>query len=163
MFVNADPYGAGISKRYSSYSLHPISAKLYVKVSYHGGIQAVTFLDTFGQVLKLSWHFWVNGKILKCAITRNSLIVGRNESKFGTRRPMKSICSVLFMSDSFSSVWGHSVHFAKFLMLRFRKIYCSHSVHPISIKLYGKYVIKGDTSYCFIWRITKCRHFEFFC
>ena len=33
--------------------------------------------------------------------------------KFGTRRPMYCICKVLFMSmsDSLSSVWGHSVHF----------------------------------------------------
>ncbi len=35
--------GLVISKRYSS-SFHPMSAKLYEDIGYHGGIQAVTFL-----------------------------------------------------------------------------------------------------------------------
>ncbi len=41
----------------------------------------------------------------------------------GTQGAMYCICTcrVLFMSDSLSSVWGHSVHFAKFRMLRFSK------------------------------------------
>ena len=43
------------------------------------------------------------------------------------------------MSDSLRSLWGHLVHFAKFLMLRFLKGYCFHSFHPISTKLYGTY------------------------
>ena len=34
------------------------------------------------------------------------------------------------MSDSLSSVWGHSVHFATFLML-YSKGYSSHSFHTI--------------------------------
>ncbi len=35
------------------------------------------------------------------------------------------------------SVWDHSVHFAKFLMLRFSKDYCqSHTFHSISTKLF---------------------------
>ena len=33
-----------ISKRYSSYSFHPMSGKLYENFDYHGGIQAITFL-----------------------------------------------------------------------------------------------------------------------
>ena len=37
------------------------------------------------------------------------------------------LCRVLFMSDSLSSVWGHSVHFAKCLMLTFSKGCCSLS------------------------------------
>ena len=37
------------------------------------------------------------------------------------------LCRVLFMSDSLSSVWGHSVQFAKCLMLTFSKGYCSLS------------------------------------
>ncbi len=40
------------------------------------------------------------------------------------------------MSDSVSSVWGHSVHFAKFPMLRFSKGYWSQSFHSILIKLH---------------------------
>ncbi len=34
-------------------------------------------------------------------------------------------------------VWGHSVHFAKFPMLRFLKCYSSHRSELISAKLYG--------------------------
>ncbi len=36
--------GLGISKRYSSYSFHPISAKLYEDIGHHRGVQTVTFL-----------------------------------------------------------------------------------------------------------------------
>ncbi len=40
--------------------------------------------------------------------------------KFGTRSPrnveLKCLCGILIESDSLSLVWGHSVHFAKFLM-----------------------------------------------
>ena len=39
-----DHMGLEISKRYYSYSFHPMSAKLYEDVDYHGGIQAITFL-----------------------------------------------------------------------------------------------------------------------
>ncbi len=45
---------------------------------------------------------------------------------------------ILFVSDSLYSVWGHSVHFAKFQMLRPSKKYCSHSFHSISTKCYEK-------------------------
>ncbi len=64
---------------------------------------------------------------------------------WGTRIDMYCICEVLFMPDSLSSVWVHSVHFAKFPMLRFSKGCSSHSFCPISAKLYGKnMVIKGE-------------------
>ncbi len=48
------------------------------------------------------------------------------------------------MSDSSSSVWGHSVHLGKFPILRFSKGYSGgysfRSFHPISARLfYGKY------------------------
>ena len=33
-----------ISKRYSSYSFHPMSAKRYEDIGYYGGIQVITFL-----------------------------------------------------------------------------------------------------------------------
>ena len=39
-----DYMGLEISKRYSSHSFHPIQAKLYEDIGYHGGIQAITFL-----------------------------------------------------------------------------------------------------------------------
>ncbi len=48
------------------------------------------------------------------------------------------------MSDSLRSVWGHSVHFAKFQMLRFLKGYCSHSFHPVLTKLYERYISHGE-------------------
>ncbi len=55
--------GLEISKRYSSYSFHPMADKLYENVGYHGGIQAITFL-AIGQILKILWHFvifaWVS-------------------------------------------------------------------------------------------------------
>ena len=38
--------GLEISKCYSSYSFHPISAKRYEDIDYHGRIEAVTFLGT---------------------------------------------------------------------------------------------------------------------
>ncbi len=44
------------------------------------------------------------------------------------------------MPNSVSMVWGHSVHFAKFEMLRFSKGYCSPSFHSISTKFYCKHV-----------------------
>ncbi len=75
------------------------------------------------------WNFnmAVNGQSLKCAISWKRLIVERNGRIFGTRPTIYYICRVLFMVDPLSSVWGHSVQFAKFLMLRFSKGYCSHS------------------------------------
>ena len=39
--------GLEISKRFSSYSFHLMSAKLYEDISYHGGIQAITFLGNW--------------------------------------------------------------------------------------------------------------------
>ncbi len=50
---------------------------------------------------------------------------------------------VLFVSGNLSLVWGHSVHFAQFPMLRLSKGYCSHSFHSISPKLYGKHGNQG--------------------
>ena len=43
-FLAQDHMGLEISKRYSSYSFHSISAKPYEDIGYHSGIQAVTFL-----------------------------------------------------------------------------------------------------------------------
>ncbi len=45
------------------------------------------------------------------------------------------MCRVLFIDYSLSSFWGHSVHFAKFPILRFSQGYFCHSFHPISTKL----------------------------
>ena len=51
-FVNTGPYGPygpdhmelKMSKRYSSYNLHLMSAKLYEYIGYHGGLQGITCL-----------------------------------------------------------------------------------------------------------------------
>ncbi len=85
-------------------------------------------------------HVGVNGKILKCAISWKRLIVERNGRKIGTRRTTVHIGRVLLMPDSWSLVWGHSMHFAKFPRLRFSKGYCSPSFHSISTKFYCNYV-----------------------
>ncbi len=61
-------------------------------------------------------------------------IIERNGRKFGSRGPVYCMCRELFMSHSLSSVWGHSVHYAKCSMLRFSNGYCSHSFHSISTK-----------------------------
>ncbi len=54
-FVNPGPFGARSSKSYSSYTFHPISAKLYEGIGYYGVIQAITFL-AIGQLKKM-WYF----------------------------------------------------------------------------------------------------------
>ncbi len=84
------------------------------------------------------WHFnmGVKRRIVKYAISWKGLLIKWNGWKFGVRGPMYYICGMLFMSSSLSSVWDQSVHFAKFLMLRFSKGYCSNSFHSISTKLY---------------------------
>ncbi len=48
--------GLEISRRYSSYNFHLISAKPYEDIGKHGGIQAITFRDN-RPILKLLWHF----------------------------------------------------------------------------------------------------------
>ncbi len=81
----------------------------------------------------------VNGKIMKCAVSWKWLTVERNRWKFGTRGIRNSMCRVLFGSGHLSSVWGHSVHFVIFRMLRFSKGFYCPSFHRISTKLYGKH------------------------
>ncbi len=67
-----------------------------------------------------------------------------NISKMANRRPkwtkiwtwgaIVNIWQVLLIPDSFSLVWGHSVHFAKFPILQFGLKLCSslnfHPIHP---------------------------------
>ena len=77
---------------------------------------------------------------LKCGISQKWLIVERNGRKFGTRGSTVHICGVLLMAESLSLVWGHSVHFAKFRMLRFSKGYYSPTFRSISTKFDYKHV-----------------------
>ena len=64
--------GLEISKSYSSYSFHPMPAKLYEDIGYHGGIQAITVLGNPPSQKHIatlcSFNMGVNGKIMKCAI-----------------------------------------------------------------------------------------------
>ncbi len=84
-----------------------------------------------------------NGKIMKCAISWKWLTIERNGWNFGAHGPRDSLCRVLFRWGHLSSVWGNSVHFAKFLMSRFSKGYCCPSFDPFSTKLYWKHGNQG--------------------
>ncbi len=75
------------------------------------------------------------------------LIVERNGQQFGTCGHGNWICRVLFIYDSLSSIWGHSVHFAIFPILRFSKG-CEQSP-PVFIQFQGYYSKPG---YYFFWR-----------
>ena len=102
----------------------------------------------------------VNGKIVKCSISWKRLIVEQNRWKFGTRGSTVHICRVLLMPDSLHLVWGHSVHFARFPMLRFSKCYSSPSFHSTSTKFYCKYVgHKGFQSVTFFGNLPKFKNF----
>ncbi len=82
------------------------------------------------------WHWSQWEKPWMCNILKAA---DRNGWKSGGRGPISCICTcrVLFMPDSLISVWGHSVHFANFTLLRFSTGYSSHSSHTISTKLYS--------------------------
>ena len=118
-------------------------------IGYHGGIWAITFLGNWQKNLNILWHFelltWESRENPKMCNTVpwKRLIVEWNGLKFGTLGPGNCIYRVLVISDSLSSVWGHSVHFVKYLRWRFSKSYCPHSFHSISTKLYGKYGNQG--------------------
>ena len=90
-FRNMGAYRTGILKSYSSYSFHPISAKLYEDFDYHGRIQAITYLGNWQSLKKLMtlWNFviGVNG-IRK---SWKLLIVERSGWKFGTSGPIHCI------------------------------------------------------------------------
>ncbi len=112
-----------------------------------GEYRLLLFL-AIGQIKKKIVALWnfnmgVNGKIMKCAIPWKWPTMERNGWKFGTRSLRNSLCRVLFRSGHSSSLWGHSVHFAKFPMLRLSKGCRSYSFHPISTKLYGKHGNQG--------------------
>ena len=152
----------GSVKRYSSHNFHPMAIKLLDDIGYHGEIQATTCLGNRPNVKSFValWNFnmGVNGKIITSAIYWKRLVVERNGWKFGTRSPRNSIRRVLFGSGHLSSVWGHSVHFAKFPVLRFSKGHCCYTFHPISTKLYWKHGNKGkiqDITFLAICQILK--------
>ncbi len=65
------------------------------------------------------------------------------------------------MCDSLSSVWDHSVHFAKFSpMLGFSKGYnnCSPSFHPTSTNFMKGIVIRVEYRQIYFWRSAKFKN-----
>ncbi len=148
IFLTQDYIGLEISKRYSSHNFHPMSVKRYEDIGYYGGIQAMISLGNrpiFKYFLTL-WNFnmgssqWEN---LKCKISQKRLIVEWNGRKFGTWGTMLHLCRVPLMSDSLSLLWGHSVRFAKCLILQFSKRYLSNNFHQIPFKLYESIAYGG--------------------
>ncbi len=133
-----------ISKRYCSYSFHPIWAKFYDTYGSHRGIYSYRYLGglaKFKNFVALSnFNMGVNGKPKMWNISKRPIVEG-NGRKFGTRGTTVHMCRILLMPGTFNARflefgWGHSVHFAKFSMLRFSKGYCSPSFRSISTKFY---------------------------
>ncbi len=129
--VTTGPYGDGNFKMLLLLHFHPIPAKFYEVIGYHGGIPLLGNQPSFKKKMWALWNFnmGVNGQILKCAISWKRLIREGKGWKFGTHTGRKCIYRVLFLSDSLSLIWGHSVRFAKFLMF---KIFKSHLLPQFS-------------------------------
>ena len=117
-------------------SFRPMLAKLYEDIGYHGEMQAVNFNGnppSYKHFVTLCrFNMGVNGKIMKMWNILKTVDRRAKQMKFRTRGPRNSICRVLFRLGDLSSVWGHSLHFPKFPMLRLSKRYCAHSFHPLS-------------------------------
>ncbi len=64
-------------------------------------------------------------------------LVSEGEREFGSRATTVHIQRVLFMLDSLSLVWGHSVHFAKFPILQFLKLLFSQFLSDFIQTLYN--------------------------
>ena len=107
--LTQDHMALEFSKRYSSYSFHPMSVKRYEDIGYYGGIQGITFLGNRPFFLKkcgtLKFYNGSQWENLKCGISRKRLIVGWSGRRFGTRCPTVHIRRVLLMPDSLSLLW----------------------------------------------------------
>ncbi len=77
------------------------------------------------------------------------------QSNLSVAKKLTTICRVLLVSGHLSSVWGHSVHFVKFLILRLSKSSCSNSFHPISTSPYRYLVLGENTNHYFFWLSAK--------
>ncbi len=139
-----------ISKRYSSYSFHPVSAKLYEDIGYHGGIQAIAFLGNWPSFEILTWESMQKTKIWNISKTadRRAKRLKIGDSGYYTVH----IWRLLLMPGSLTLVWGHSVHFAKFPILQFIKLFSSPNfrrIHPNFIQ--SILIIQTIT----VWRYAK--------
>ncbi len=67
------------------------------------------------------------------------------------------------MSGNLSSVWGHSVHFARISGVKIFKRWLLPGFHPIPPKLYGKPAKGGIQAITYLGHLPKILwHFEFF-
>ncbi len=134
--------GRDISKQYSSSVFIQSQSNFMRTLATRVGYRPLLFLEIrhcFQNFVALwSFNMGVHGEILICAISWKQLMIEWNWWQFVTHSPRNYICSLLFLSESLSSVWNHLVHLAKFWMFRFSKGYSCHSFHSISTKLYGK-------------------------
>ncbi len=89
------------------------------------------------------------------------LIIERNGWKFGTRGPRNSICMIRFGSGLFSSLWGHSMHYAKFLVFRFQKV-TAPTVFIQLTKLCGKHANHGWIQDIMLFFVLYLWHFKMF-
>ncbi len=145
----------GIPKRFSFYSFHPMSARIYKSIGDYGGMQATIFRvnePCFKNIVTL-WNFnmGIKGEIVKCTMSWKPLAVERNGCKFESRIPMKCIFRTLF-------VWPPQFNSGLFGAPTFWCCSQKATVRSISSnsnQVYGKYAKQGKTSYyiyfCFIY------------
>ena len=116
---------------------------MYEDIGYHGGIQVIAELGnqpSFTKFLALwNLNMGIDGKIVKCGISRKWLMIWRNRWKFGAQGVLWFNMWIRYFSFLIAWVWGHLVHFAIFPLLRSSKRYSFNSFHQISTKLYTKY------------------------
>ncbi len=127
----------------------------------------VSLVLAIGQVLKMLWDFeiltWESVGNLTCGISRKKLIVERIRRTFGTRGHTVHIWRVLLMPNFLSLVWGHSAHFANFLILQILKLSPSPNFQPIHPNvIQGIIIIQAGTflAICQKKKMKKIWHFE---
>ncbi len=157
-----------ISKRYSSYSFHPMSAKRFEDIGYHGEIQAITFLGnppSFKNFVAFEILTWEPmGKSPRCGISWKWLIVEQNKS-----------LELWVLGNTYvrylwliSRVWFGVIWctLQNFQFYRFSKHCPSPNFHPVSSKLYTRYHNHGPiqvvTFLGNLAKITKINILKFF-
>ncbi len=140
-----DHMGLQISKRYSPYIVHPISAKLYEDIGYHGEYRLLLFFVSSHMFYKLGtlWNFnmIVNKMFLTCAIAWKRVSTEGNWWNFGTRGYIYCLCIVPFMSDFWVQFGSFSVLCTTSNVMFKRR---TPTVSSISSKFYGMYGDQGE-------------------
>ena len=160
LFSTQDHIGVEISKPYSSYSFHPIPAKLHEDTGY-GGIQAVTLQGNRPNVKNFVslWNFnmRVNGRSIKCVIWKR-FVVEWNGWEFGTHwtayvTPYVGYfsCLILWVEvGSFGTL-------CKISDVKISKDHFSHSFRQVSTKRHGNMVIRGEPSLLHVLEILQIK------